>query len=162
MQTLFTPWRYRYITAKGPAPDCFLCRAAAAEDDPESLVVHAAEHHVVLLNRHPYTNGHLMVAPRAHLADPSAASGEAVDELWPLVLRARDVLRSVYRPDGFNLGMNLGGTAGAGVPEHFHFHVVPRWDGDTSFLSVVGGVRTIPEDLQDTWGRVRSAFGRGA
>ncbi len=158
METLFTPWRYSYIS-RNPAPsDCFFCAAAADPDDPESLVVLATAHHILLLNRHPYTNGHLMLAPRLHLADPAAAPAAARSELWELVLRCRRLLERLYRPDGFNLGMNLERAGGAGVPEHFHFHIVPRWHGDTSFMSVVGGVRLVPEDLASQWRKLRAAL----
>jgi ATP adenylyltransferase len=148
MQTLFTPWRYSYITATGNDDGCFLCRAAERPDDPESLVVLSTEHHVVLLNRHPYSNGHAMIAPRAHLASPELCDRAARDEFWPLVLRVRRAADRIWSPHGFNLGLNLGSAAGAGVPEHFHFHVVPRWSADTNFMTVVGEARVVPEELE--------------
>jgi ATP adenylyltransferase len=156
MQTLFTPWRYVYITARAPS-GCFFC-AAAGEPGADELVVHRAAHHLVMLNLHPYTNGHLMVAPYAHLAAPRDAAPEARQEFWPLVLQAQRVLERAYGPDGFNLGMNLGSGAGAGVPGHFHFHVVPRWQGDTNFMSVVAEVRLVPEDLAAAASRLRTLF----
>lgn len=149
-QVLFTPWRYAYITGENKpaaADACFLCAAVDASDEPQRLVVHRTAHHLVLLNRHPYSSGHLMVAPLAHVGSPDDAAPAARAELWPLVLRVRGVLERAYAPDGFNLGMNLGSAAGAGAPEHFHFHVVPRWRGDSNFLAVVGDVRLVPEDL---------------
>lgn len=158
-QVLFTPWRYRYITQPGPADDeCFFCRAARLPDDPETLVVHLAEWHVVLLNRHPYSNGHVMVAPRVHVADPSEMPPEAQAEMWPLALRCRSVLQRAYRCDGMNVGMNIGRVAGAGVPGHYHLHVVPRWSGDTNFMTVVGDTRLVPEDLGESWRRLRALF----
>jgi ATP adenylyltransferase len=159
MEILFTPWRYEYITGN-VADGCFFCDASRDPDDPERLVVFKGAHHLVMLNRHPYSNGHLMVAPVAHLASPSESSAEAQVEFWPLVLESRRVLEEAYRPHGFNLGMNLGRPAGAGVPDHYHFHVVPRWEGDTSFMSVVGGVRLVPEDLRSVWHRLRQLFAR--
>lgn len=158
MHTLFTPWRYRYLTSSAPRKGCFLCRAAEEPGDPERLVVHVAEHHLVILNRHPYSSGHVMVAPRAHVGSPQESGKAERAELWPLVLRAHRVLERAYQPDGFNLGMNLGRAAGAGVPEHFHFHIVPRWSGDTNFLGVVAGVRLVPEALYDSWKRLRELF----
>lgn len=159
MQALFTPWRYSYITAPSSGSSaCFFCAAAEAPDEPERLVVATTPHHVVLLNRHPYSNGHLLLAPRAHVDAPEAASAEAQAELWPLVLRAKAVLARLYRPDGFNVGANLGRCAGAGVPQHFHLHVVPRWQGDTSFMSVIGDTRLVPEDLDETRERLRPLF----
>lgn len=158
MDTLYTPWRYDWITDQAPEPGCFLCRAAEEPDDPERLVVHVAEHHLVMLNRYPYSNGHLMVAPRLHLASPREAAAPGRVELWPVMLKAQAVLTRVYSPGGFNFGMNLGRAAGAGVPDHFHFHVVPRWSGDTNFMTVVGGVRLVPEELGAAWARLRAAF----
>jgi ATP adenylyltransferase len=146
MENLFTPWRYAYISSAKPSEGCFLCEAASDPDDAERLVLHTGRHHVVLLNRYPYTNGHVMIAPREHLASPDLASREAQAELWPTVLEVQRVLEEVYSPDGFNFGMNIGRAAGAGVPQHFHLHVVPRWTGDTNFMSVVGGVRMVPEE----------------
>ncbi|MDX1503129.1 MAG: HIT domain-containing protein [Thermoanaerobaculia bacterium] len=158
MEILFTPWRYPVVSLKEPEPTCFFCAAAQEPEAPGSLVVTTTDHHLVMLNRYPYTNGHLMVAPRAHLADPAEAAPEAAAELWPLVMRARRLLGRVYSPDGINLGMNLGRAAGAGVPDHYHFHLVPRWSGDTSFASVIGGVRLVPEDLLTTRDRLRRAL----
>jgi len=167
MQTLFTPWRYDYIKGKGTeAGDaevgCFLCAAASAPDDPERLVVHLAAHHLVMLNRHPYTNGHLMIAPLRHLASPCEATPDEAAELWPLAIECQRVLAEDCSPDGFNLGINLGSAAGAGVPDHFHFHVVPRWGGDTNFMGVVAGVRMVPQSLDATWRRLRERFAAGA
>ncbi len=161
MDTLFTPWRYEYISSERTSSGCFLCAAASEPENAARLVVHVTGHHVVLLNRHPYSNGHLMIAPREHLASPEQASAEARAELWPTVLEARRVLQELYAPGGFNLGLNLGQAAGAGVPDHFHLHVVPRWRGDTNFMSVVGGVRLIPEDLADLRNRLAPLFTGG-
>jgi ATP adenylyltransferase len=162
MNTLFTPWRYAYITAQPPQDDvrdeCFFCAAGRDSDDPERLVVAMARHHLVMLNRHPYSNGHLMVAPLEHHASPQESGAEAQAEFWPLVLKAQRVLAAAYRPHGFNLGMNLGTPAGAGVPGHFHFHLVPRWSGDTNFMTVLAEVRLVPEDLGQTRERLRALF----
>ncbi|HEX2162612.1 MAG TPA: HIT domain-containing protein, partial [Thermoanaerobaculia bacterium] len=162
MESLFTPWRYDYIKTKGRDEGCFLCAAAAELDEPERLVVFAAAHHLVMLNRHPYTNGHLMVAPLAHHASPRQEDDAAQAELWPLVLAVQEVLEEDLSPDGFNLGLNLGRAAGAGVPGHFHLHVVPRWQGDTNFMGVVAGVRMVPQALDDSWRRLRRRFARFA
>jgi ATP adenylyltransferase len=159
MECLFTPWRYAYISGEeGRSDGCFLCRAVDDPDDPDRLVVYVARHHLVVLNRHPYSNGHLMVAPRAHLAHPEDQEQQAAAELWPLVLLSRQVLQEQYGPDGMNLGMNLGKTAGAGVPDHFHLHLVPRWEGDTNFMTAIGGTRLVPEDLRHSWEQLRSRF----
>lgn len=158
MQQLFTPWRYSYITAQAPDSDCFFCAAAGRPDEPEGLVVHRSRHHLVMLNLHPYSNGHVMVAPLDHLASPLESGAEALAEFWPLVLKAQRVLAAAYRPHGFNLGMNVGTPAGAGVPGHFHFHLVPRWTGDTNFMTVLAETRLIPEDLRLSRERLRSLF----
>lgn len=163
MKALFAPWRYAYIKGDDAGPDavegCFFCAAATEPDDPERLVAHVGEHHLVMLNRHPYTNGHLMVAPLAHVGSPAEAAAAAQAELWPLTLACCEVLSGYSRPDGFNLGMNLGRSAGAGVPDHYHFHVVPRWEGDTNFMGTVAETRMIPQSLTDAWNDLRQRFG---
>ena len=165
MEVLFTPWRYAYIAGSRKGVEetvtgCFLCDAAAALDDPQRLVVHASPYHVVLLNRHPYSNGHLMVAPREHVASPLAAGAETRGEAWPLLLLCQRVLAAAYRPDGVNVGMNLGRVAGAGVPDHYHVHLVPRWEGDTNFMTAIAETRLVPEDLLQTRERLRPLFAR--
>ena len=160
METLFTPWRYAYITEHPQTGGCFLCDAAAAPEEPERLVLHLAPHHLVILNRHPYSNGHLMVAPREHVATPLLASPEAQAELWPTVLLAQRVLEEAYRAPGMNVGMNLGTAAGAGLPDHFHVHVLPRWQGDTNFMTAVGRTRLVPESLEGTRERLAPLFAR--
>ncbi|HVT59882.1 MAG TPA: HIT domain-containing protein [Thermoanaerobaculia bacterium] len=157
MDNLLTPWRRAYLTRQ-PEQECFLCAAAKEPDDPARLVVATARHHLVMLNLHPYASGHLMVAPLDHLASPQDSSAPARAEFWPLVLRAQRVLAAAYAPHGFNLGLNLGQAAGAGVPGHYHFHLVPRWAGDTNFMTVLAEVRLIPEDLGQAWQRLRALF----
>ncbi|HBL31150.1 MAG TPA: HIT family hydrolase [Acidobacteria bacterium] len=158
MDILFTPWRYSYIVRSAQDSECFFCGAAREPEDPERLVVHKARHHLVMLNLHPYSSGHLMVAPLEHLSTPYDSSPEASAEFWPLVLKTQRVLTKAFSPDGFNLGMNVGKSAGAGVPGHFHFHVVPRWAGDTNFMTVLAEVRLVPEDLRQTRERLRALF----
>jgi ATP adenylyltransferase len=161
MQQLFTPWRYSYITANPAAEsECFFCAAGCQPIEPDGLVVHKAKHHLVMLNLHPYSNGHVMVAPLAHHASPQDSDPEAQAEFWPLVLKVQRVLAEAYQPHGFNLGMNLGKPAGAGVPDHFHFHLVPRWNGDTNFMTVLAEVRLVPEDLRQSRERLRALFAR--
>lgn len=166
MQNLFTPWRYSYITQISPGTpgpldtDCFFCAAARNPDDPDGLVVYTGRHHLVMLNLHPYSNGHVMVAPFEHHSSPQESTEEARAEFWPLVLKSQRVLEAAYTPHGLNLGMNLGRPAGAGVPGHFHFHLVPRWNGDTNFMTVLAEVRLIPEDLRQSRERLRALFAR--
>jgi ATP adenylyltransferase len=160
MDYLWTPWRYRYITSVDAAPACVFCAVAAhAEQDAQNLVVHRARHNFVILNRYPYTSGHLMVIPYAHLAKPEELPDEALTEL---ILVARDAarhLRRLYRPQGMNLGMNVGRSAGAGIADHVHMHVLPRWMGDANFMTVVGETRVLPEELEVTWEKLRQAWG---
>jgi ATP adenylyltransferase len=158
MDAIFTPWRHAYITRQPAEAECFFCAAAARPDDPDTLVVATAGRHLVMLNRHPYASGHLMVAPLVHLASPQDSDEETRREFWPLVLRAQRVLAAAYTPQGFNLGMNLGLPAGAGVPGHYHFHLVPRWAGDTNFMTVLAEVRLIPEDPRQARDRLRALF----
>lgn len=158
MQTLFTPWRFSYITDQNRPPGCFFCAAAEDPSDPERLVVHRTERFQVVLNRYPYTNGHLMVAPLEHLSSPSLLDAEGHAEFWPLVMLCQEILENSYSPGGFNMGLNLGRAAGAGVPGHFHFHLVPRWEGDTNFMTVVGGVRLVPEDPVEVRDRLAPLF----
>jgi ATP adenylyltransferase len=161
MEQLFTPWRHAYITASPAAGSgCFFCDAGRNPGDPGGLVVHTGRHHLVMLNLHPYSNGHLMVAPFEHLASPQESSPEAREEFWPLVLKAQRVLAKAYNPQGLNLGMNLGSPAGAGVPGHFHFHLVPRWAGDTNFMPVLADVKVLPEHLTETRRKLADAWPR--
>ncbi len=159
MEILFTPWRYRYIRSeKSTQSTCFFCEAARDSCDPERLVVHHGPHHIVLLNRHPYTNGHLMIAPRHHFSSPEQEDLEAQRHFWPLAIRCQRLLHQAFQPDGINVGMNLGQAAGAGVPGHYHLHLVPRWIGDTNFMTVTANTRIVPEELEKTLERFRSLF----
>ncbi len=156
---LFAPWRYEYLVSEKPGNDCFLCAAAAASDeDAERLVVHRGRKVFVLLNRFPYTNGHVMVAPYAHESRISESSRETREELIETVSRAERILTDAYRTDGLNVGINLGSAAGAGLADHYHVHVVPRWKGDTNFMTVAGNVRVVPEENSSTLARLRPLF----
>ena len=158
MQTLFAPWRYQFISQEKSESGCFLCQAASDPEDAERLVVYHDENYLVVLNRYPYNNGHIMVAPRVHRAEPADLDDAVWAGFWPLVLRCQRVLAEVYRPDGFNLGMNLGAAAGAGLRDHMHFHLVPRWFGDSNFMTTLADARVIPEDLEATRQRLKMAF----
>ena len=138
---------------------CFFCEALHhPHDDETNFVLHRAAHNFVILNRYPYISGHLMIAPNQHLAELDAAAKEVTDEMMDLAKRCQSALREVYKPNGFNLGMNLGQAAGAGVAEHFHMHLMPRWSGDTNFMSTVGDTRVLPEDLATTFRKLKSKF----
>jgi ATP adenylyltransferase len=159
MDYLWTPWRYQYITKTGEPGECVFCAAAQAPDDRERLVVHRATHNFVILNRFPYTSGHIMVVPYRHVATLEDVPDDALVELIRLARESERRLRAVYRPDGLNLGMNIGKSAGAGIAGHLHLHVLPRWTGDTNFMTVVGETRVLPEDLEATWERLRGGWG---
>jgi ATP adenylyltransferase len=144
-------------------PACFLCQAAAAgpAEDEANLVVYRGPLAFAILNRFPYNSGHLMVAPYAHLGDLGALPPEVGHALFDVTRQATAALAAEYRPDGYNVGLNLGRAAGAGVPAHLHVHVVPRWTGDTNFMPVVGGTKVLPEALDQTWARLRRRFAAG-
>jgi ATP adenylyltransferase len=182
---LWTPWRYAYVTEterdrRQGVPEelsawpedrgCVFCNLIAAVDyaqehgmsreDAEcaALIVLRAERNYVVLNRYPYTSGHVMVVPYAHEASLTGLPRETLHEMMDLTARTERVLEAVYRPGGFNFGLNLGKAAGAGVAGHVHLHALPRWTGDTNFMSVVGETRILPEELTVTWERLREGF----
>lgn len=158
MDYLWTPWRYQYITKSGEAGECVFCAAAKSSDDRENLIVHRAAHNFVILNRFPYTSGHIMVVPYLHVAALEELADEALVEMIRLARVSEKHLRDVYHPEGFNLGINLGKSAGAGIAGHLHLHMLPRWTGDTNFMTVVGETRVLPEDLTETWRKLNCAF----
>ena len=158
MDHLWTPWRMKYILEHHDYEDCIFCEAARAEQDGENLVFYRGEQAFMILNRYPYTSGHVMCVPYAHEARLHDLQREARVEIMELVSKAVQVLQVVYSPEGFNVGLNLGEIAGAGVEEHLHMHIVPRWQGDTSFMSAVGQTRVLPESLPDTFRRVKEAW----
>ncbi|MDE3197383.1 MAG: HIT domain-containing protein [Acidobacteriota bacterium] len=158
MDYLWSPWRYRYLTASQKPGDCVFCRIAADTRDEQNLVVHRARHNFVVLNRFPYTSGHLMVVPYTHSDTLSAIDPEAAGEMMLLVRLSERLLRETYKPEGLNLGMNLGESAGAGIAGHIHMHVLPRWYGDANFMTTVGETRVLPEELDLTWRRLQTAF----
>lgn len=155
MERLWSPWRHEYISKAGndkSEPGCIFCEAQLDPSrDHENFIIHRGTHNFVILNKYPYISGHLMIAPYAHLGDLSSAAKEITDEMMDLLKRSQDALRAIYRPEGFNVGMNLGRVAGAGVADHIHMHLLPRWGGDTNFMSTVGDTRVLPEDLATTY-----------
>jgi ATP adenylyltransferase len=162
MERLWTPWRLAYVTgASVDSPGCIFCDAIARPGgDP--LILHEGVRAFVILNKYPYNNGHLMVVPRRHVGRLAGLEADELGELATLGQRAERVLADAYAPHGFNMGLNLGKPAGAGVLDHLHLHVVPRWNGDTNFMSVVGETRVLPETLDDTAARLRAMFARHA
>jgi ATP adenylyltransferase len=158
MNHLWSPWRMTYIENHEKEAGCVFCNAQARADGPENLIVFRGTSAFVILNRYPYTSGHLMVVPFAHKANLDDLDPKTRAEIMELTSRVMTVLRTVYKPQGFNMGANIGEAAGAGVLGHVHIHVVQRWNGDTNFMSTLGETRVLPETLEDTYRRVRAAF----
>jgi len=158
MDYLWTPWRYRYIAGVEKDDRCIFCDALAMNDDAKSFVVLRGEKNFVILNRFPYTSGHVMIVPFAHVAQLSACDVPTLAELMQLAQRVQAALDAAYQPQGYNLGMNLGRCAGAGVTGHLHLHLVPRWTGDTNFMTTISETRMEPEDLATTYKKLRRAL----
>jgi len=165
MDHLWSPWRYSYVSAAPViATDkdaCLFCRVAASPaDDVANLVMFRAEKCFILLNRYPYSSGHLMIAPYSHVAMLEEAETPTLEEMMRLAQRAEKALRAVYRPQGFNLGFNIGQCAGAGIAGHIHLHALPRWAGDSSFMTTIGETRVLPEALDVTFAKLSAEFRR--
>lgn len=164
MDTLWTPWRYAYIKSgsgeEGSQPgSCVFCSLQNDEGDDESkFILHRAEHNFVVLNIYPYISGHLLIVPYVHIGELDEVPKEATDEMMDITKRCQAVLRETYHPQGFNIGINLGRAAGAGVAGHVHLHIMPRWIGDANFMSTVGETRVIPEDLSTTYEKLVGQF----
>jgi ATP adenylyltransferase len=159
MDRLWAGWRSDYISGIAHGEDgCLFCTLLAGDDDEESLILERTPLSFTVLNAFPYTSGHLMVAPTRHESELNGLSLEEGTALFTGLQRAVSALRDVSRPDGFNVGANLGREAGAGVPGHLHYHAVPRWGGDTNFMTTLAEVRVIPEDLKTTWKKLRAAW----
>lgn len=165
LEQLWAGWRQRYVTAasaeerSGTEGECVFCRIeASGAPSADNGVVWRGERTFAVLNAYPYASGHLLVMPRRHLGGLDELDPAERAELWEATVDASAVLARAYQPDGMNLGANLGRAAGAGIPRHLHLHVVPRWSGDTNFMTSVGGVRVMPEALEDSWRRVRAAW----
>ncbi len=163
MDYLWTPWRFQYMAqvTSGKQPDCIFCDAVAANHDEETLIVYRGKKMFVILNRFPYTSGHVMIVPYAHVAELNLCEPEALSEMMQLAQRVETAFKANYKPDGMNLGMNLGRAAGAGVVGHLHLHALPRWMGDSNFMTVVGETRVHPEELRVTYEKLHNALNVG-
>ncbi|HKJ35491.1 MAG TPA: HIT domain-containing protein [Solirubrobacterales bacterium] len=155
---IWAPWRLRYVKHAKDQDECIFCAKPEAGDDRENLIVHRGEHCFVILNLFPYTNGHLMVAPYEHIGALQEIAPEVTAEMMALAQRAMNVLEGVYEPEGFNVGINQGRVAGAGVEGHIHLHVVPRWAGDNNYMPVVADTRVMPQSLQESYDALRGGF----
>ena len=158
MDRLWAPWRMSYVSGAGGRPACVFCAAVAAGDDRRTLIVHRGKLAFLILNAFPYASGHLMAAITRHGVSLPDATPAELTEAMQLVQTAIGALRRTYHPDGFNVGVNEGRVAGAGVPDHLHVHIVPRWDGDTSFMPVVADTKVLPETLETTYDRLVQAL----
>jgi ATP adenylyltransferase len=156
-QRIWAPWRLKYVkdASKDSEQECIFCAKPAAGDDEENLIVHRGERCFVILNLFPYTNGHLMVAPYAHLASLPEVDAETIAEMMALAQRSMRALEGIYDPHGYNVGFNQGRVAGAGVEHHIHMHVVPRWGGDTNFMPVLADTRVMPQSLADSYAALK-------
>ena len=158
MDYLWTPWRYAYVTGADKPAGCIFCNLPKENDDKHARIVYRGQQCYVVLNTYPYTPGHVMIVPYQHLDQLHKLATEAAHEMMDLSQKMEQVLRSLYKPDGVNLGMNIGAAAGAGVAGHIHMHALPRWVADANFLSVVGETRVLPEALDVTWEKMRNAI----
>jgi ATP adenylyltransferase len=158
MDYIWTPWRYRYVADATKDDRCIFCDALEANDDTRMLIVERGKKNFVILNRFPYTSGHAMVVPYTHVGALADADGDTLAEMMQMAQRLQVALGNVYHPQGYNLGMNLGRAAGAGVTGHIHLHVLPRWAGDANFMTVTGETRVEPEELSVTFERMRKAL----
>jgi ATP adenylyltransferase len=164
MDVLWSPWRYDYINSgdsktSAASSGCVFCNILKSPaSDEEKFILHRAGHNFVILNIYPYVSGHLMIVPFEHLADLDRAEKAVTDEMMDLAKLCQTALREIYKPNGMNLGMNFGKAAGAGVAEHFHMHILPRWIGDVNFMTSIGETRTIPESLETTYDKLKNKF----
>jgi len=158
MKHLWSPWRMSYILDHKSELGCVFCQALDQTDSLENLIVHRGKLSYVILNRYPYTSGHLMVVPFEHCATLEGLDHKIRTEMMELISRCVEILTTEYQAQGFNIGANLGGAAGAGIPQHLHFHIVPRWQGDTNYMSAIGNTRVVPEALEESYRRIFSAW----
>ena len=161
MDYLWTPWRYAYVKTAASAPVCVFCGILSESNsggDRKNWIIHRGRECFVVLNAYPYTSGHVMVIPYAHLDELGKLPAATAHEMMDLSQKMEAALREVYRPDGINLGMNIGAAAGAGVAGHIHMHILPRWAADSNFMTVVGETRVLPETLDTTWERLKAAL----
>jgi ATP adenylyltransferase len=160
MKRLWAPWRMKFVQDQEIKNDCVFCRVQAQTNDAENLIIFRGGKAFIILNRYPYTSGHLLVVANAHHPSLEDLDAEARSEMMELATTCMRVIRTVYHPDAFNIGANIGEAAGAGIAGHVHLHVVPRWNGDTNFLSALGEARVLPEELDETFRRISTAWNK--
>jgi ATP adenylyltransferase len=158
MDYLWSPWRYQYVSQKLPDKGCIFCIKMQQSNDEENLILYRGLNNYILLNLYPYTSGHLMIAPYKHIGDLGSADDATWMEMTALTRKAEQALRKAYNPEGINLGMNLGKSAGAGIADHIHMHVLPRWHADSNFMTTIGETRVLPEALPETYRKLKPLF----
>lgn len=158
MKVLWAPWRMEYIVSDQKGGNCIFCPGDQRTDDDRRLILYVGSLTMVVMNRYPYNNGHLLVAPARHVASLELLSDNEMLHLLKTVRKSMRALNGLMKPEGFNVGLNLGRVAGAGVEEHMHFHIVPRWNGDTNYMSVLGDIRVIPEHIEETYRKLLPHF----
>lgn len=164
METMWAPWRGEYINkavdSQMPRTDdrCVFCEALQTDEDQPHHIIYRGEKVFVILNKYPYNNGHMLIIPNRHISIPDMLTIEEREEMMNLIIKSQSVLYSVYHPHGVNIGANIGAAAGAGIAQHMHFHVLPRWNADVNFMTAIADTRVIPESLEVTWQRIREAW----
>ena len=158
MKNLWSPWRMSYIKSPKNKEVCVFCEAISQDEDSSNFVVHRAENSFVILNRYPYSNGHMMVIPNYHVSGLNDLNKPVRAEMMELMNKSTETLKELFQPEGFNLGVNIGEAAGAGIGDHVHLHIVPRWKGDTNFMTSLGNTRVIPESLEETYRQIKEIW----
>jgi len=158
MDILWAPWRMEYIENADKDEGCIFCDKPKENRDKENLIIHRGEMGFVMMNKYPYNSGHVMIVPYQHTGEFSSLSREEKMELFNLLISSKDALTEIMKPQGFNIGMNLGRIAGAGIVDHLHFHIVPRWSGDTNFMPIISHTKVVSEGLKQTWEKLKQAF----
>jgi ATP adenylyltransferase len=158
MEHIWTPWRYTYITNVDSTPGCVFCNLLAHGDDRTNLILFRGKYNFIVLNLYPYTSGHVMVIPFQHEASLAGLDADTTTEMMELTKKLQTIIQDEYKPNGFNIGLNLGRAAGAGVKEHLHLHIVPRWVGDANFMTAIAEARVLPEALSETYERLIKYF----
>lgn len=158
LEKMWAPWRMGYILSDKKENGCVFCNAYNTKNDKEKFVLYRSEHSFVIMNLYPYNAGHIMVVPNRHISSPILLTDKEQLDMFQMVNRSLDVIKNVMHPEGFNLGMNINRTAGAGIDDHIHIHIVPRWNGDTNFMSVVSDTKVISESIEETYKKLKEAF----
>lgn len=158
MDKLWAPWRIGYILSDKKEDGCVFCNAFKSDNDEDRLVLFRSKHSFIIMNLYPYNAGHLMVVPNRHISSPTELKEEEQLDMFKLTNKCIEILKKVMNPDGFNVGMNLGRSAGAGIDDHIHIHIVPRWNGDTNFMPILADTKVISESLKETYKKLKGAL----